>query len=167
MKFNGKKLVFTLSLIATLLVVSGNIFAQSTTSLNSNARPNRVVGLWDVDVVVSNCTTGAVMTSFSALHLYNLGGTGQVVPSAPPILLSPHMAIWKHIEGNDFEQTIKMFRFNAEGELVGWNVITNDVTISADGEDLVGSGVASIYNAAGVKVAESCPALVGTRFTGE
>ena len=166
MKFNARKLTFAVTLITGLLIAHGTTLAQNPANTQSNARPSRVVGLWDVDVIVADCTNGATLATFSALHQYQQGGTGQVVPSSPPTALSAHMAIWKWIEGNEYQQTVKMFRFDPQGAAIGWIVIDNDISISENGNDYVGSGRAKIYNMGGTQVGESCPSFVGTRFTG-
>src|ERR1041385_1421414 len=77
------------------------------------ASPNRIVGLWDVQASNFNCTTGTLLASFRGLHKYELGGTAQVVPATNPALLSAHVGIWRHVQGNNYQLTFKMFRFDA------------------------------------------------------
>jgi hypothetical protein len=94
----------------------------------TNAIHSRIVGIWDVHVTAQNCITGAPMTSFDALHKYEFGGTGQVVPATNPASLSAHLSVWDHVEGNDFVMAQKMFRFNAAGNNIGWIVVRLNVT---------------------------------------
>jgi hypothetical protein len=110
----------------------------------TNAIYSRIVGLWDVQVTVENCVTGAPMTSFAALHKYELGGTGQVVPATNPANLSAHLTIWDHVGGNDYVMAQKMYRFNSTGSYIGYTVIRLNVNI-ANGL-YSGSGVAEIYD---------------------
>lgn len=156
----------------TAALIFGTVIAQTTAhgqigpDPQTNARHSRVVGLWDVEVTVANCATGATLATFSALHKYELGGTGQVVPNANTSGLSAHMMIWSHVEGNDYLMAMKMFRFDAAGNNIGWVVLNNEVSINEDADEYSGSGVAQTFNAAGVLVGGSCPSFVGTRFTG-
>ncbi len=130
------------------------------------ARHERIVGVWDVEVVALNCITKAPITSFSALHQYQQGGTGQVVPDSGPTTLSAHLMVWNHVQQDDYQMAFKMFRFDGAGNNMGWIVVRNDISINQDADEYVGSGVAEFYNAAGTYLFSSCPELVGTRFEG-
>lgn len=159
----------TLVMIAGLLV--GVLFTQATAlaqvGASNNAQQNRIVGLWDVQVSLASCDTGEPAGGFLGLHKFELGGTGQVVPSTNPAALSAHMLIWKHLGGNDYHWFAKFFRFN-NGVAIGWNVIESVVSISSNGTEYYGSGVASFYDMDGNFVnAIACPSFEGTRFTGE
>jgi len=73
------------TVLALLMLVGGMqtiVWAESVNAPhNRHARHNRIVGLWDVQVTVFNCSTGVPLANFRALHKYELGGTGQVVPA--------------------------------------------------------------------------------------
>lgn len=156
----------TLVMIAGLLV--GVLFTQATAlaqaGASTNAKQNRIVGLWDVRVSLASCEGGDPFGGFLAMHKFELGGTGQVVPSTNPAGLSAHMLTWSHLGGNDYHWFVKFFRFN-NGVAIGWNVIESVVSIS--GDEYYGSGVASFYDMDGNFVnANTCPSFEGTRFTG-
>jgi len=97
-----------------------------------HARHNRIVGLWDVEVNVFNCSTGVPLASFRGLHKYELGGTAQVVPATNPATLSAHMGIWRHVQQNDYQLAFKMFRFDGAGGNIGWIIVKNNVAINED-----------------------------------
>ena len=155
------------TLLIALFLTHSEVSAHAAKDLKIKARPSRIVGLYDVDVVVADCATGATVASFRAMHKYELGGTGQVVPATSPVGLSEHSMIWSHVRGNDDRNAVKMFRFDTAGNNIGWIIIRNDVSISGDGNSYSGYGVAEIFNSAGVWLAASCPSFAGTRFTGE
>lgn len=165
-----KRLNRIIGIAATLsigiLVTFGTVYAQISPDPQTNARHSRIVGLWDVEVTVANCATGAPMASFLALHQYHLGGTGQVVPATNPAALSAHMLIWDHIGGNDYRMSMKLFRFDAAGNNIGWVVLNNEISINEDADEYSGSGVAQFFDAAGNLLFGSCPSFAGTRFTG-
>ena len=156
-----------ITLLIGFFLTQSVVYAHSDKDLKTKARASRIVGIYDVDVVVADCTTGATVASFRAMHKYELGGTGQIVPATNPTVLSEHSMIWSHVRGNDYRNAIKMFRFDAEGNNIGWVVIRNDISISNDANAYSGVGVAEIFNSAGVWLGASCPSFTGTRFTGE
>jgi len=156
----------TFGAVSALLIASLLMHASAFADPESNARHQRIVGLWDVEVDIFNCATNAPMGSFVALHQYQLGGTGQVVPANSPTALSAHMMVWNHVKNDDYEMSAKMFRFDAGGNYIGWVVLSNEISISEDGSQYTGSGVADFYNTAGTYLFSSCPDLNGTRFEG-
>lgn len=150
--------VLALSLLVGATQAS-TAWAQSVNSLH-----DRIVGLWDVQVTILDCDTGAQLASFRGLHKYELGGTAQVVPATAPAALSAHMGVWKHVERNDYQLIFKMFRFDGAGNNIGWAVVTNDISISEDETQYGGAGRAEFFDSNGNHVATSCPTFTGTRF---
>ena len=144
-------------------LTQGLVYANADSDQITNARHSRIVGLWDVDVVVDNCS-GVTLASFRALHKYELGGTGQVVPATNPAGLSEHSMIWSHVRGNDYRTAVKMFRFDTNGQYIGWTVIRSDVSISEDRQNYSGYGVAEFFDSNGNYLFASCPSFTGTRF---
>jgi len=152
-------------LLSLMIIVAG---LQTTALAQSvNARENRIVGVWDVQVTNHNCDTGATLNSFRGMHKFELGGTAQIVPATNPAGLSAHMGIWRHVQWNDYHFTAKTFRFDAAGNNIGWIVLKFDVSITEDATEYGGSGQAQIFDLSGTLVGKSCPVLAGTRFTGE
>lgn len=146
-----------------LLVLVGGL--QTTVSAQSaRARHNKIVGVWDAQITNYNCSTGAPLVSFQGLHKYELGGTAQVVPAGNPALLSAHVGVWRHVQGNKYKLTFKMFRFDAMGNTVGWNVVRFNIAINDDAKAEAGLGEAEVFDASGNLIAKTCPAFTGTRF---
>jgi hypothetical protein len=166
-----KSLNRVIGIVAALLI--GTFVAQATAQAQigpdpqTNARHSRIVGLWDVQVTVNTCAGGIPIAGFLALHKYELGGTGQVVPATNPASLSAHMMIWNHAGGNDYQTSMKMYRFDGAGNAIGWVVVTSEVSINEAADEYTGSGMAEFFDAAGNLVGASCPSFVGPRFTGE
>ena len=161
----GWKLGTALFLLMLVAGVQTLASAQSSDT-HHNARHNRIVGVWNVQVTVYDCSTGTQLASFPALHKYELGGTAQVVPGGNnPTALSAHMGIWRHVRKNDYQLEFKMFRFDPAGNNIGWTMVKNNLTISEDG--YAGSGQAEVFDSDGNSVGMSCPAFTGTRFVGE
>jgi hypothetical protein len=154
-----------LGTVLLLLVLVGGM-PDLVSAQSVNARENRIVGLWDVQVTNFNCATGVPLANFRALHKYELGGTGQVVPATNPTALSAHMVVWRHVQGNQYQMTVKMFRFDAAGNNIGWVIIKSDVAITDDATGYAGEGQAEIFDSNGNSVGGTCPVFAGTRFVG-
>lgn len=161
---NKSKLTGILLTGVTLLLAAPAVFASSNPL--TNAKGNRIVGLWDVSVTIFNCATGAQGPTFPALHKYELGGTGQVEPAGNSPANPLHLMVWQYLGGNTYSANVKFFRYDASG-VIGTTVISNVVWISDDGTAYSGSGIAELFDLNGNKVGVAgCPSLSGTRFTG-
>ena len=156
-----------MTILLGAFVVQSTAYAQIGPDPQTSPRHSRIVGVWNVEVVVARCDNGDPISTFSALHQYDIGGTGQVVPSGSPTALSAHMMVWNYVKKDNYQMALKFFRYNEEGAYIGWNVIRTEVSINREGTEYVGSGVAEIYGADGTFLGASCPSFVGTRFTGE
>ena len=98
--------------ITTMLTAAFAVQAASAQIIPENkayGRQDRIVGVWDVDVTVTNCL-GLEVARFQALHQYNFGGTGQIVPNTPPTALSPHLMVWAHDHKDQYLMAFKMYR---------------------------------------------------------
>jgi len=159
----------TLAALIGLSAMHATAYAQIGPDPNGKARHARIVGLWDVDVTITNCANGEpLFPSFPAMHKYEQGGTGQVVPgSNNPSLLSAHMMVWNYAGYDQYQTAMKMFRFDGAGAYIGWVEVVSDVAINEDADVYEGSGIADFYNAAGSLQMTTCPVFSGTRFTGE
>jgi len=129
------------------------------------ARHNRIVGVWDVQNRVLDCSTGAQIATFPALHKYELGGTLQVVPGGNnPTSASAHTGIWQPVGKNQYQMAFEFFRYDSAGNNIGWAVVRNDVAINEAATAYAGSGKAEIFDSNGNSLATSCPTFTGTRF---
>ena len=136
---------------------------QTLVSADTKAR-NRIVGVWETQVTILNCSTGDPIANFRGLNKYELGGTGQVVPATNPAALSAHMSIWSYVSGNDYQLAFKMFRFDAAGNYIGWVIVRFNVAINDEATELTASGLAELFDSNGNSVGMSCPTFNGTRF---
>ena len=68
---------------------------------------------------------------------------------------------------NNYQLTFKMFRFDAAGNNVGWNVVKFNLAINEDASAEAGSGQSQVFDANENLLATTCPTFTGTRFVGE
>ena len=156
-----------LAVLVAFLVAQAPLTAQAVPDPNSEARHSRIVGLWDVEVTITNCANGAPLFSFPAMHKFELGGTGQVVPATNPAALSAHLLAWNYVGDDQYQTVMKMYRFDATGNYVGWTEVTSEAAIDPETGYYEGAGIAEFFNLAGVVVATSCPVFEGTRRSSE
>jgi hypothetical protein len=157
---------FAQSMLRTALVLAVLIGVLQTTATaqSAHARENRIVGVWDVQVTLLNCSTGATLASFRGLNKYELGGTAQVVPATNPTALSAHVGTWSYVDGNNYKLSFKMFRFDPAGNNIGWQIVRFDIATNEDASAYAGLGHADVFDSNGNIVGSSCPTLIGTRF---
>ncbi len=77
------------------------------------------------------------------------------------------MGVWRHVQWNDYKLALKMFRFDAAGNNIGWIIIRAAVAINEDATGYAGSGQAEIFDSNGNIVGKSCPIFAGTRLVAE
>ena len=150
------------TVLLLILLVCG--FQTALSAQSEHARENRIVGVWDAQVTILNCSTGATLASWRGLHKYELGGTAQVVPATDPAAVSAHMGIWSHVHRNNYKLSFKLFRFDPAGNNIGWQVVRLDIALNEDATAYAGVGHADVFDSNGNLVGASCPTFTGTRF---
>lgn len=166
-----KRSIKVIGVVSTVLF--GTLFtpliasAQPGAEQRLNARQDRIVGVWDIQVTVANCVNGTTLFAFPALHQYQFGGTGQVVPASDPAANSAHMMSWTHLSGNDYLSRFKFYRFDAAGMRTGWTVGTNEVSVDENANVYSGTGIVEVFDNNGNLQFASCPSFIGTRFSAE
>jgi hypothetical protein len=156
MKNNTLKL--TVSLAAVLFFA-----AHSATGQTVDA--GRIAGTWEVQVSVVNCDTGFPFATFPALATFGSDGTlivseGGVAPSTK----APAHGIWSHTRGRAYKFKTRSFTFNEAGQLAGWIVINNNVTLNTFATEFTANGTAQIFLASGTQVGAGCSSLTATRL---
>ena len=167
MKHINPSTLITGALAIALLATSLPNLAAAGSNPLANAQGSRIVGVWSVTVDLYNCDTGAYVASFPAMHKFELGGTGQVVPAGNSPAVPAHMMVWEYLGNNTYSSIFKFFRYNASG-VIGTTVLTNEVWISDDGTEYGGSGISELYDLDGNLIGVAgCPSIFGTRFPGD
>lgn len=160
-----KPTAFSLKLRAVMVLVMLAGGAQTILSAQSNnASQNGIVGVWDVQVTVLNCSDGSPLAAFRGLHKYELGGTAQVVPGTNPAALSSHVGVWSNVSKDKYQLNFKMFRFDGAGNNIGWIVVKNKVAINKDATSYASLGLAETFDSSGNSLGTTCPTFTGTRF---
>jgi hypothetical protein len=157
------KVLRTVAGAVLTLFVAAVLWPTNVSAQSEKARGNRIVGLWEV-VVENRVCDGPTIGTFRGLHKFELGGTAQTVPSTNPMNLSAHVGVWNHLGQNNYNLAFKMWRFDPDGNYIGWVVVRFDIVIDEQAETSVGAGLALLYDTAGNIVGSGCPTFTGTRF---
>ena len=153
-----------LGAVLVLLMLVGGVQTMALAQ-SVDARENRIVGVWNVRVAISDCDTGAPLLSFWGLHKFELGGTAQIIPGSKSAEVSEHVGVWRYVRDNEYRLDFKEFRFDAAGNTIGWVIVKNKVFISDDTTEYRGYGEAVFFNSNEDPLGKvGCPAFVGMRF---
>jgi hypothetical protein len=125
-----------------------------------------ITGTWNHQLTIRNCATGAVIAESNPMSSYL--GSGVAIEMSPvpnPTLRTPSLGVWKYVGNQNYELSIKYFRYNPDGSFAGKTIIDSNITHQPD-DTLAQVAVVRIFNPAGIQVASGCATLTSTRFTG-
>ena len=125
----------------------------------------RIVGIWDVQVTIRVCQTGAAIRTFASIGTFNSGGTALDLTSGiPPSLRTPGQGVWNHIGGRDFRLKFKSFTFDASGNFTGWTIINHRATLNRWRDEYESAGTGEVYSPTGVLLFTGCATTTAVRF---
>lgn len=153
--------LFLVPAMAAMLVVQacgggGDAHAQDS------ADPHE--GVWDAQMTQRHCTTGAVIGNFRGSQVIHRGGTLSDTNAAAPASRGPGFGTWTRTAPGQYSIKFRFYRFNADGSLAGFNVVTSTRTLSADGNGYEGETRGEVRDPAGTVLSTLCVSDVGTRF---
>lgn len=126
-----------------------------------------ITGTWNHVLTVRNCATGATIAVSNPMSSYLESGVAiEMNPLPGAALRTPSLGIWKYLGNQQYELSIKYFRYNADGSFAGKTIIDSNITHLPD-DTLSQVAVVRIFSPAGVQVASGCATLTSTRFTGD
>ena len=162
----------TITSITLAIMAIGTAFAMSRSTIKAQNAPREsaafgIVGTWDIQTTMVDCTTGVPLSSGKSFVSYNQGGTYiEEASGVPSSRRYPGLGVWQHVRARTYALAFKTFQYNADGTSNGKIVVNLEVEHNLD-DTITSTAVASVYDAAGNLVATRCVNAVGTRFTGE
>ena len=97
-------------------------------------------GAWQSAVTIRDCTSGAVLRSFTGFTVLHRGGTATATNNLPPAGNGPAFGTWKRASAaSSYTVTLRWFRFNPDGSFAGAQNLTRTFTLAADGKSLAGT----------------------------
>jgi hypothetical protein len=160
-------LKLTVGTALALLMIAGGIQPVSAQEPPVEPRGFGIVGTWDAEVTLLNCTTGVpLFPPGRSLVSYVQGGTFiEEASGTPPSMRYPGLGVWMHVRARTYALAFKVFQYNADGTSNGKIVVVTEVEHNLD-DTLTSSGSVRLFNAAGDLTATLCVSTTGTRFTG-
>ncbi|MGA9342240.1 MAG: hypothetical protein WBV61_07885 [Rhodanobacteraceae bacterium] len=116
-----------------------------------------IVGVWDSNVTLTNCSTGAVLAQFRGIESFIAGGSLTDTNSMPPTSRGPGSGSWWYTWGyRHFGAQMHFFRYNPDGTLAGTNLVDRDIVVASNWLTYTGTGMAQILDPAGNLLSEAC-----------
>ena len=129
----------------------------------SNAKANRIVGLWTARVDVGPCA-GGPRRQLRSQNLFNAGGTLNDVGSVPPTERSVGFGLWAFDPSEEtYSIRMQFYRFLPTGEFDGVNDIRRESILSADGNSATEAVSVRVLNPDGTLRVELCGTSNATR----
>lgn len=165
-----RRMKITSITLAIMAIVTA--FAMSRSTIRAQEPPVDpagfgIVGTWDIQTTMVDCTTGVPLSSGKSFVSFNQGGTYiEEASGVPSSRRYPGLGVWQHVRARTYTSAFKIFQYNADGTSNGKIVVNLEVEHNLD-DTTTSTAVARVYNAAGDLIATRCVNSVGTRFTGE
>lgn len=131
---------------------------------------DRIVGLWNVTVTLTNCATGDPLpfpgATFEAMGLYEDSGTFHDTNAMSPIIRSAGLGTWVRVGARVYDFAFRNFRFDSTGTLpIGSQIIRHRVVLAENGESYSSSGTAEFYDVSGIRLLpDGCSKSEAQRF---
>lgn len=142
---------------------AASVAGEPAVALDNNG--GRIDGMWDEQITLVNCASGAVLTSFRALNLFSRDGSLTAINNRPPSSNTPATGTWWRTRFGEFAGQMRFFRFNPDGSYAGFNQVTRNLSLVAGSERLNGSIQVQVFDANDVLLQTSCGTEDGTRVS--
>lgn len=141
----------------------GNAFAAPGAGGHPASATDPIVGVWESTAAAKDCHTGAVLTRFKGLSVFNSGGTASFESSRPAATGTSGLGIWQRETGDSYSFTLVLMRFNPDGTFAGTQKAKGTRTLSADGNSFTSTVIGQIIDPAGNVVSSTCATDTGSR----
>lgn len=136
----------------------------SSTSAQSNDTADPIEGLWNSQVTIANCQSGAVMRQFQAMNLFMRGGTLADTDVQAPSAHGPAFGTWQTSGAAQYSSVFQLFRYNPDGSFAGANRVTRTITLATDGNSFTSTIAVDVDDPTGATLSSACGTETGTRF---
>ena len=158
-QISGAALAIMLTLTVTQILVSAQEKPQaeqlqsaqesqdeqrSEQSRQSSANARRLEGVWEAQVTLRACQTGAPVGSLRGMTTFTRGGAlvGTNANPNPPVSFGR----WQYLGGQRYSSVERFFRYNPDGSFAGVQRITRNFTLNRDGDHFTGTINVEIFD---------------------
>ena len=161
--------LLTGTLCAVLLAAVAGLPASADDSGVRHRGNDRIEGLWNVKVWLTNCVTGETLpfpaATFDAMGMFSGDGTFHDTNANNPITRSSAFGTWERIGKRTYRFAFRLFRFDTTGFALGSQIVRHTVSLSADGESYTSKGGAEFFDTNGIRMMpDGCSRSTATRF---
>ncbi|MEO7724634.1 MAG: hypothetical protein ABIU29_08115 [Chthoniobacterales bacterium] len=136
--------------------------AQAEDSAN-RSRASRIEGVWDSDVTIQDCSSGAVLATFRGVGLFIRGGALEQQNNLPPNLGKDALGQWRFLGGSHYTAHFQFFRFDSTGVWLGTQKVTRDIQLDAAGGTFSGVISSTTLDTDDNVIATGCGVETATR----
>ena len=148
--------------LATLLVITLSPASSSGQDLAGQNRGDRIEGVWDSQVTITDCATGNVLGSFRGLGMFIRGGSLTQTNNQPPGLGSPSFGQWRKLGAGHYTATFRFFAF-ASGVFSGVQKVSRDIQLSPSDDTFTSVISSEFFDPNGNLIASGCGTETSTR----
>jgi hypothetical protein len=110
-------------------------------------------GIWNVSVVVTNCTTGAPIREVNSIQLFHRDGTETETANTASRGIS--QGVWHPTSWNTVDAIYWFYRYKADGTFASIATVTDTITLGEEGK-FTSVGVVTDHDATGALISTGC-----------
>ena len=152
------RIVVGTALTAMVAVTTAQV---SLAAHDDQDRPG-IEGVWDVNVTIRACDTGAPVGAVHAMNMFIEGGT--LTETSNDLLRSSSLGTWRQVTKRGYTAVFRFFTFNPDGSVAGRNKITRAIRLGVDANGFVANAVFQILDVNDNVIATGCATEVAKRL---
>lgn len=139
--------------------------ASSITTTTLQAEEHTLVGLWNVSVTVTDCTTNKPIRTVHSLQAYHRDRT--VAETANTASRGPSEGVWRSAgDGQTYEDSFYFYRYTSLGTFASLAHGVDTISLSADGSQYTSVGHVYDFDAQGNLLSIGCVTHAAYRLDG-
>jgi hypothetical protein len=120
--------------------------------------------VWESQVTIKDCASGAVVRTFRGETLFHRGGSLSADNSLPVPTRGASYGIWKQDTGPSYTAKFRFLRFNPDGTLAGAQKVVRTLTLAADANSFTGTLTGQVLDTNEAVVAPICGSETAIRI---
>ncbi len=134
---------------------------RSAESRESAGNARKLEGVWEAQVTLRVCQTGAPVGTLRGMTTFIRGGAlvGTNANPNPPISFGR----WQYLGGRRYSSVERFFRYHPDGSFAGVQRITRNFTLNRDGDHFTGTINVEIFDANDNLIGNGCATEITRR----
>jgi hypothetical protein len=119
-------------------------------------------GVWNVNVVVQDCTTHQVIRTAHVISQFITDGS--MTQIAANTLRTSAVGTWEHSRADNYTESFWFFRFNPNGTVASTAHASHTIQLSQDSNNFTSTGMVLDYDANNQLISTACATEAATRL---